>query len=936
VLEQYRKKRDFKKTSEPRGKKSRSSDSSKSSLRFVIQKHAARRLHYDFRLELDGVLISWAVPKGLPLDPSEKHLAVRTEDHPLEYGTFEGVIPAPGYGAGEVIIWDQGTYEPIGHGEQQKSSRIEAEKLVRQSLKDGKITFFLNGEKLTGEWALVRLKKKETDWLLIKHKDSFANASPIEKSTEQSVVSGLTLDDIKKGIRKPKPIQSSSTSKKAGKGIKKPFPKFTPPMLAMLADSAFNEEGWFFEPKLDGIRAVAYIHNGSAELYSRTGLRLTHQYPNLVKELKSFGQDLVLDGEIVAFDDKGHISFQQLQARSGLTRVADINAADKKIPIIYYVFDILYCGDKDLRGLPLIERKTILNEIIKASDQIRLVYNLGEDGAVAYQACIENNLEGIVGKDSNGKYESGRRSRSWLKVKRTHTDEFLICGWTEGTGARRSTFGSLILGEHDSRDRLRFVGNVGTGFDANKLKMLLVALQPLVSRRCPFESRPGGLAKPTWVRPELVAEIKFAERTKDGILRTPVFLHLRQDIEPEAVRPKPVFHVGKSLETTKKSGKKTKTPETPDYRSQDEQPGTAALHSGIASILSSLDNTRETLTLDVGGENIKLTNLNKEFWPSFQRQAAITKRDYIIYLARIAPFILPHLRDRLITLVRFPNGIEGQKFYQKHWDEHLPKFVETLRAYTEHEKKDQNFLLCNNLATLIWLGQIADLELHTSHTRSSAEPDAGDLPKTFTGSLKHIESSLLNYPDFIVFDLDPYLYSGKEAKGDEPELHHRGFALTCKVALHLREVLKKLSLKAFVKTSGKTGLHIYVPIVRNVAYEQVRQFSQSIGRALLESHPDLVTMDWSVAKRSGKIFFDHNMNARSKSLASIYSPRVIAQASVSTPVTWDELNDIYPADFTIQTLPSRLKKVGDLWSDILSQKNDLQSLAASTKARSKK
>jgi bifunctional non-homologous end joining protein LigD len=349
--------------------------------------------------------------------------------------------------------------------------------------------------------------------------------------------------------------------------------------------------------------------------------------------------------------------------------------------------------------------------------------------------------------------------------------------------------------------------------------------------------------------------------------------------------------------------------------------------SEVSRIVDALDNDRESLRLTIAGQQIELTHLNKVFWPGTRSHGDITKRDYLTYLARISSLLLPHVRDRLLTLIRFPNGIGGQKFYQRHWDEHLPEFVQTVKAYTEHEKKDQDFLLCNNLPTLIWLGQIADLELHTSHTRTSSQPDAPDLPHTFSGSLKLIENSLLNYPDYMVFDLDPYLYSGKEKEGEEPELHRKGFRATCKVALYVKELLDGLSLKAYVKTSGKTGLHIYVPIVRYIAYDRVRQLSESIGRSILQAHPDKVTMEWSVAKRTGKVFFDHNMNARSKSLASIYSARALNWASVSTPLRWEELQDVYPTDFTIKSLPERLEKIGDLWTDILSHKNDLKKLA---------
>jgi bifunctional non-homologous end joining protein LigD len=352
----------------------------------------------------------------------------------------------------------------------------------------------------------------------------------------------------------------------------------------------------------------------------------------------------------------------------------------------------------------------------------------------------------------------------------------------------------------------------------------------------------------------------------------------------------------------------------------------AELKSQVQRILLVLQKDGSDLQIEMGDYQISLTNLNKVFWPGHGKQLAITKRDYIAYLVRVAPYLLPHLRDRLLTMLRFPHGIDGERFYQKHWEDHLPRFVETVIAYTEHEHKDQEFLLCNNLSTLIWLGQIANLELHTAHSRVCAAPDAFSLPLTFTGSLNVLESSLLNYPDFLVFDLDPYLYSGREEKGEEPELHRKGFRKTRDLALWLKELLDSLLLKAFIKTSGRTGLHIYVPIVRNVDYDMVRHFSEEIGRAITMSHEDDVTMEWSVAKRSGKVFLDHNMNARSKSLASVYSARIAGGAPVSTPLAWEELEKTYPTDYRIDSVSDRLEQVGDLWSEIISHKNDLAHL----------
>jgi bifunctional non-homologous end joining protein LigD len=349
----------------------------------------------------------------------------------------------------------------------------------------------------------------------------------------------------------------------------------------------------------------------------------------------------------------------------------------------------------------------------------------------------------------------------------------------------------------------------------------------------------------------------------------------------------------------------------------------------LEQILTPSASAKESLRLEVDGFELNLTSLNKVFWPGKDGKG-ITKRDYLAYLVRVSPLILPHLKDRPITFIRFPNGIDGPKFYQKHWEKKIPPFVKTVRYFSEHTDHDNDFLLCNNLTTLMWLAQIADLELHTAHFRIDPEPDATKLSMTFTGSVENIEQSILNYPDFLVIDLDPYLYSGKEAKGEEPELHKAGFEATCDMALALKkEILDPARLAAFVKTSGRTGLHIYLPIVRNIDYATVRSVADTIGRYLMSKHPNEVTMEWSVSKRTGKVFFDHNMNARGKTLASIYSPRKSPEAPISTPLQWNELKSIYPSDFTLDSVMERLDKIGDLWADILDHKSDLRAIIGS-------
>jgi len=1014
MLHEYKRKRDFKITPEPSGaeKAPKTKAAKKKSLTFVIQKHAATRLHYDFRLEIDGVMVSWAVPKGPSLNPKDKRLAVMTEDHPMEYSSFEGIIPAKQYGAGEVIIWDQGVYSPDENAEYSWEDKDEANERMRQGVKKGKLSFYLKGDKLEGSWTLVKLHNKDKEWLLIKHHDEFESSSVDITAQNESVVSGQTIEDLQengadriwtrdkgsspadrkttgesskqpakeskgsKGSKGPKesPAKLSVVRDKSGKlvsegseksqkslkslkvaaknkvkvtdiddllknGRKAAYPKEIAPMLATLVDAPFSMKGWFFEPKFDGVRAIAYIKDGSVRLSSRRGLNLSSTYSSVCESLLGYDDNIVLDGEVVALDEHGKPSFQALQQSGvGLRSFSSKTQAEIKARLYYYVFDIIYAAGKSLINRPLTDRKIILESLLKVNDTVRLVGSLGSDGEAIFQACVENGLEGIVGKREDSVYETGTRSRAWLKVKTTVTSEFIICGFTQGTGSRQHTFGSLMLGEYDSNGTLQYVGNVGTGLNEKKLDALLKVMKPLAVKQCPFKTKPTGKLNPTWITPKLIAEVKFMERTRDNILRAPVYLHLRDDIEPKQVKPSPVVHVKSESKEDKLVSTRHKShtendhednKDSTDKRSATTQKGCAKkLSADSQSVLDQLDNTTEKLTLEIGEFNVPCTNLNKVFWPEYGGKPAVTKRDYLRYLARVSQFLIPHLTDRLITLVRFPNGINEGRFYQKHWEQNLPKFVKTARVFTEHEKRDQDFLVCNNLPTLLWLGQIADLEIHTSHTRVVPEPDAMHLSTTMTGSVEALESSIGNYPDFLVLDMDPYLYSGKEKHGEEPELHQKGFENCRKVALYLKEYLDALKLNAYVKTSGKTGLHIYVPLERNIDYDTVRTMSELICGQVLKEHPDETTMDWAIVKRTGRVFLDHNMNARSKSLASIFSPRVAPEGSVSTPVGWDELQDIYPTDFDMQTVPERLLKQGDLWHDILDHKNNLLTLLA--------
>ncbi|MGE0228172.1 MAG: non-homologous end-joining DNA ligase [Dehalococcoidia bacterium] len=915
-LEEYDRKRDFEKTPEPPGV---ARPRTAGALTFVVQKHAARRLHYDLRLEWDGVMPSWAVPKGPSLNPADKHLAVHVEDHPLDYATFEGVIPRGEYGGGQVIVWDDGTYSP-DEPDSVFHDREEAERRMRAGLAAGKLSITFRGKKLKGSWALVRTNKVEAgkeQWLLIKHRDATADPDRDLIAENRSVRSGLSIEDIKGGLLPPASGRNgvSSVRPEDLPGARlAPVPADAATMQSESRNAPFEDRRWLFEPKLDGVRTLAFVRAGAVELRSRRGLDSTRQYPSVVAGLqRQPAHQLILDGEIVALDERGVPSFQLLQERIHLTGDGEIARAEARIPVIYYVFDLLYLDGVDLRDVPLEDRRETLARVLLPAPSIRLVEPFEVDGITAFEIARTHDLEGLVAKKRDSVYESGRRSRNWLKVKTRNTDEFVVGGFSAGQGGRSSTFGSLLVGQYADGDSLRYVTHVGSGFDDRTLAALNTRLRGLATPDSPFAELPprDGHPPATWVRPEVVVEVEFSHWTRDARLRAPVFLRIRDDKDPADVRFRPV--------------------EAPAVAPATDAAGytdVSDLEAETARVLAQLEGARKQLTLRVEGHELRVANLDKVLWPATGDQRALTKLDLLVYFATAAPWLLPQLRDRPLTLTRYPNGIEGQHFYQKHYEE-APEYVERIRAYSGTNVRDQTYLLCNNLATLLWLGQVADLALHTSLARVNPDPDARGLSRDFTGSVEQIEGSLLNHPDFVLFDLDPYIYRGDEAAGEEPELNRAAWQQVCEVARWLKELLDSASLSSFVKTSGATGLHVYVPVVRNVDYATVRSVAETFASFLIRAHPSAVTTEWAVPKREGKVFFDVNQNARFKNLAAAYSPRAKPGAPVSMPLRWHELDSVYPTDFTILTAPDRVRRVGDLWANILDAKHDLSAMLGS-------
>jgi len=893
-LDEYSKKRSFDATPEPAPKLGAHTSGP---LLFVIQQHSARHLHYDFRLECDGVLLSWAVPRGPSLDPSEKRLAVQTEDHPYDYASFEGVIPPGQYGAGEVIVWDCGVYSP-DEGGTAFDDRAQAEARVRRDLAAGKLSIELRGEKVKGSFALVKTKEAK-QWLLIKHKDRFVATRDVTADA-RSVLTDVAVEDLV-----TVPAQRMTASRLVPCGEAGKLPAKLAPMLAETSEAPFTREGWVWEPKLDGYRALAIMRDGRLELRSRRGLDLAADFPALSEEIaRQAVNGTVLDGEIVAFDAGGRPSFAAMQARAQLKTSREKAAADRSTPAAFFAFDLPFFAGVDLREAPYRDRRRYLAQCVMPSPLVHLVH-VERDGEAMQRAALATGFEGVIAKRQASAYHAGRRTGDWLKVKPVQSADFVVGGFMRGKGSR-AALGSLLVGYRDGK-KLRYASHVGSGFDAKTLAGLRERLASLEVKGCPFDVEPELNGPTTWVRPELVAEVSFQSWTEDERLRAPVFLRLRDDIDAKKV-------------------KREKGPSPrPSPKGEGETRSSPRGEGEIDDVVAQLDAAQRDCTLAVGPHRIKLTNLDRVYWPAHEalHEHAVTKRDLLRYFAQVSPYMLPHLAERPLTMIRMPSGIGGERFFQKHWEQERPDFVESMTVFSGHKDESHEYLVCNNLPTLLWCAQAGALELHIWHSRAKNGPDATH-GTDYAASLQSLEASILNFPDYVVFDIDPYIYSGKEAPGDEPELNTVAFEKGKEVAFKLRELLEGMGLRAIAKTSGKTGLHIFVPIVRTIDFDAARHVCELVGRHLMQKNPKLITMEWSIPKRTGKIFMDYNMNVRGKTLNVAYSPRGAPGAPVSMPLTWQELERAHPLDFRISNAIERLSRTGDRWVDALAAKQHLE------------
>ena len=873
ALKEYNKKRVFNQTPEPTGGKSGSGQ-----LQFVVQEHDASRLHYDFRLEMEGVLKSWAVPKGPSLNPQDKRLAMMVEDHPFNYKDFEGIIPKGNYGAGSVIVWDQGTYEPL----EKAGSKKEQEKELLKELKSGSLKFRMHGEKLNGGFALVHIKnnrqKGNNAWLLIKHKDAFASTTDITKKG-RSVQSGKTVSQIgkdkkakewisdkpkasKKTVAKPvKTIPSDpipdNIQELVKKGKKAAIPKSVQPMLATSVEKPFNAAGWLYEIKWDGYRAIATIQKGKAGIESRHNISFDEKFLPVKHALEKWPVHAVVDGEIIALTPDGRPGFQELQ---GFLK------QEKAAILAYYVFDLLWYEGKDYTHLPLLERKAILQSILPYGDPIiKFSDHVIDEGIPFFEAAIAKGLEGVMAKKAASLYTENHRSKNWLKIKNNQFAEAIICGFTKGRNSRKY-FGAVILGRYEEKE-LKYIGHSGSGFDEGGLKDLFAKFQPLITDKCPFKVKPKTNMPATWLRPELVCMVKYTEVTKEGSLRHPIFDGLREDKKAADEKNADVVKVPGNSPAKKEATAKKKAGGKKNQDGQLVEPG------------------EKQAEVVIHNHQLSLSNLAKIYWT----KEKISKGDMINYYYQVAEYMMPYLKDRPQSLNRHPNGIDGESFYQKNIGDQLPDWMKTFRYKSESDGKNKNFLVATDEASLIYMANLGCIEMNPWHSRIQ-KPDN---------------------PDWCVIDIDP----------DKTNT----FKQVIEVALQIKSYLDQLNVTAFCKTSGSAGMHIYIPLGAKYAYDQSKMFAELVVTAVQQEIPGFTSIERSLSKRKGKIYLDFLQNRQIQTIAAPYSLRPKPGATVSMPLHWEEVKPgLTIQDFTIYNSPARIRQQPDIFKGVLGQGIDLE------------
>ncbi|WP_428262171.1 DNA ligase D [Haliangium sp.] len=906
-LDAYRAKRDPARTPEPFGGRAGARRPAAAAGRpalFVVQKHAARRTHYDLRLEIDGVLMSWAVPKGPSLDPSDKRLAMETEPHPLEYATFEGVIPAGNYGAGAMIVWDTGAWVPRND--------------PRAGLAEGKLDFDLQGYKLRGHFALVRTKGRgraaSKQWLLLKKADAFAAlgraaesdrepdppgrhtpaaggsegepvpdppgpvtpaaggaseaaaAGPEQALGPESVLSGLTVEELAAGPRRAQDARERLAELGAPRGTV--ALARVSPMLCESAAAPFSAPGWLFELKYDGYRLLAAVDHGRVALRYRSGLDATRLFPELTQALAALPiSSMVLDGEVVAFDDRGRPSFQRLQPRNQLVRAGEIERAAQLTPVSYMVFDLLACEGYDLRPLALRERKAVLATLLPRRGPVRFADHIPTKGQAFFDQVVAMGLEGVVAKRADGPYR-GTRSDDWLKVRHALSGDFAICGYTSPLGSRVG-FGSLHLAAWDGR--WVYVGRVGTGFSDRELSALSAQVKALPGWEPDFAPPSSPKRVDTWVEPRLVCEVKYQDVSDDGMLRFPVFLHLRHDKPPkECGRP-----VGARDAVAQEAGPNAGEAET------EAGAGAEAGADGADGAGASAPEVAPDVDVDVAVAverergRVEVSNPDKVYWPSIDGGPSYRKRDLVDYYREVAPWLLPYLRGRPLALHRYPDGVEGHSFFQKDAPDWTPDWIRTETLWSKHAQRELRYFVCEHVDALVFLANMGTIPLHVWASR------VDDLAR----------------PDWAVLDLDP--------KGAP-------FEHVVEVALALRALCEELALPCFVKTSGSTGLHVLVALGGVCSYEQSHTLAQLLAKVVAAELPDISTTHRRIERRAGRVYIDYVQNSHGRLLVAPLSVRPLPGAPVSMPLGWHEVDRrLDVRRFTIANALRRLRRLGE-------------------------
>jgi len=817
-LQDYRAKRSVGRTIEPFG------GGSGSGRLFVVHKHAARRLHYDLRLEMQGVLRSWAVPKVPSFDPAEKRLAVQVEDHPIEYGAFEGVIPAGNYGAGPTIVWDRGIWTPLDD--------------VEDGLAKGKLRFTFAGYKLRGAWSLVRLAKSQKDWLLIKERDGFVVRGGESALAEASVLSGLTIEERRDGSPRWAEVRAQVARLP-------PSPLRAEQVQLMLAETRmqpFSGPGWLFEIKYDGFRTIAAHEAGRGKLLYRHGTNATALYPDLAMALAALPAEVILDGEITVCDEQGRPSFERLQQRALLTRQPDIESASLSLAASLFIFDLLAFEERDLRSLPLHARKALLSRLLPALGPLHYVDHIEARGQEMFAEISRLGLEGVVAKRAESAYRAGR-SPDWLKIRRDRSADFAVVGYTAPRGLR-SGLGALHLAAQGP-EGLMYAGRVGSGLTETDLASLPGQLHDDEQAKPPCLGRIPRGREHTWVRPRLVCEVRYKEITSDGLLRQPIFLRWRTDKRPE--------------ECTH--------PQAP---------------------------TEPPLAKAETEKHIAFSNLDKVFWPD----QGLTKGHLIDYYRTIAPWLLPHLRDRPLVLTRYPEGIVGPSFFQKDAPTWTPEWVRRVRIWSDERQGELEYFVCDDVESLLYLANLATIPLHVWASR--------------VGSLER--------PDWCVLDLDPK---------DAP------FAHVVQLARAIHQLCEGIQLPCFPKTSGGSGLHVLIPLAGQLTHAESRTLAQLLAQVVIRDHPDIATMTRAVAQRGGRVYLDCLQNGHGKTIAGAFSARAVPGARVSMPLRWSEVNArLDPDAFTIKTAPTRMKRLReDPLAPVLQLRPDLPQALALLEAK---